>query len=71
MSYVFEEKPVATIKANITGTGNQIQINGVTTGTTTADNAVVQINKILGIAGKSVVAGGMQRVRTEEATDNG
>lgn len=71
MSFTFKEKPVATIKANEAGTTNQIQIGGVTTGTTTADNAAEQINKIFGVVGKSVSADGMTRVRTEEAVDNG
>ena len=70
MAYTFEEKPVATIKAKIAGTTDEISVGGVTTGTTTVDNAVAQINKILDIAGKSVQAGGMTRVRIEEATEN-
>ena len=71
MAYTFEEKPVATIKAKIAGsTTEEISVGGVTTGTTTVDNAVAQINKILDIAGKSVQAGGMIRVRIEEATEN-
>lgn len=70
MAYTFEEKPVANIKAKLTGTNDEITVGGVTTGSTTPANAVAQINKILGIAGKSVVESGMIRVRTEEAIDN-
>lgn len=71
MAYAFNEKPVAVIKAKLTGTDNDISVGGVTTGTTTPANAVAQINKILDIAGKSVVADGMTRIRYEEAIDNG
>lgn len=71
MAYIFKEKPVATIKANLAGTGNQITISGVTTGATTGDNAVEQINKVLDIAGKIVVPAGMQRIRVEEVVYNG
>lgn len=71
MAFIFKEKPVATIKANLDdGSENQITIGGVTAGTTTADNATVQINKILDIAGKAVVVQGMQRIKVEEAVNN-
>lgn len=67
----FTEKPTAIIWAKDGDTGEFIAIGGVTTGTTTVENAKAQLDKILGIAGKSVITDGMTRIRTEEASDNG
>lgn len=72
MALTFETKPVATIKAtdSVTGTATRT-INGVTTASTTPQNAATQINKLLGVAGKGVIANeNMTRVITEEAVDN-
>ena len=67
----FTQKPTAIIWAKDGDTGEFISIGGITTGTTTPENAKAQLDKILGIAGKSVLTSGMTRIRTEEATDNG
>lgn len=69
MAYVFNTKPVATIKAKVTGSTDSVSIPGVTTANTTPANAAAQINKILDLAGKAVTAAGMTRTQTEEAVD--
>lgn len=72
MAYTFDEKPVATIKAKITGTSDTINIAGTNPNENSCDNAAAQINKVLNIVGnKTVQARGMTRTRNEEATDNG
>lgn len=71
MSFIFHEKPVATIKAKETATQNNLIINGVTKDVTTPDAAATQINKILGIVGKSVSAAGMTHTTIKEAVSNG
>lgn len=72
MSFIFQEKPVAVIKAKETGTsGNAITINGVTKNVTTPDAAAEQINKIFGIVGKPVGASGMTHTTIKEAVSNG
>lgn len=68
---VFAEKPTAIIWAKDTATGEFLSIDGVTAGTSTSENAVAQINKILGIVGKSISDDGMKRIKTEEVVDNG
>lgn len=67
----FKEKPTAIIWAKDGDTGEFVSIGGITTGTTTVENAKAQLDKILGIVGKSVLVDGMTRIRTEEATNNG
>ena len=67
----FTQKPTAIIWAKDGDTGEFVSIGGITTGNTTPENAKAQLDKILGIAGKSVLTSGMTRIRTEEATDNG
>lgn len=67
----FTQKPTAIIWAKDGDTGEFISIGGITTGNTTPENAKAQLDKIWGIAGKSVLTSGMTRIRTEEATDNG
>lgn len=71
MAYTFNEKPVATIKAKITGTDESVSVQG-TNPTSTPDNAKAQIDKILALTGtKTVDVDGMTRTRSEEAIDNG
>lgn len=67
----FTEKPTAIIWAKDGDTGEFVSIGGVTPGASTVENAKAQIDKILGIVGKSVLVDGMTRIRTEEATNNG
>ncbi|MBQ7454371.1 MAG: hypothetical protein IJS69_04905 [Selenomonadaceae bacterium] len=71
MAYVFETKPVATIKAKTVGDSTAINVPGVTTASTTPTNAAAQINKILAVAGKEIGVSGMTRTQVEEAVDNG
>ncbi len=62
----FNQKPTAIIWAKDSN-GNLISVDGVTNDATTPENAVAQINKILAIVGNSIVANGMNRIKTEEA----
>ena len=70
MASTFNFKPVATLKAQSATSTDMFTIHGVTTATTTPDNAATQVNKILGIVGKSVITDKMTRTITEEATDD-
>ena len=70
MSLVFQQKPVAKIQATLTGTKKLINIDGVTAGETSPDNAAAQINTILDIVGQSVGTTGMKRILTEEVVDS-
>lgn len=73
MSYLLQQKPVAFVKANVVDyhredDEGQFIFNGITTETTTADNVVAQLNKILILGGKKIVdIGGVTRHFTEEA----
>lgn len=62
----FSQKPTAIIWAKDSN-GEFHSVNGITTATTTDDNAVAQLNKIFAIIGVTIVADGMQRIITEEA----
>lgn len=69
MAYTFNTKPVATIKAKQVGESADIIMPGVTTASTTPDNAATQINKILAVAGREISANGMIRTQVEEAVE--
>lgn len=70
MALAFNNKPVATIKAKAADGTEIITISGVTTAATTPENAATQINKILDIGGRAIVADeNMTRIRTEEAVN--
>lgn len=71
MSFIFQEKPVAVIKAKEAGLSNSVTINGVTKNVTTPDAAAEQINKIFGIVGKEISPSGMTHTTTKEAVNNG
>ena len=60
------QKLTAIIWAKDTS-GEFYSVNGVTTASTTDDNAAAQLNKIFAIFGKTIVTDGMQRIITEEA----
>ena len=64
---VFADKETAKIQAYLTGLTNTITIDGVTSGATTPENAKAQIDKILGIVGRSVVTAKMKQIITKEA----
>ena len=56
MSFVFQSKPTATIKAMSATSTDMFTIPGVASTITSADNAASQINKILAIGNKEIVA---------------
>ena len=66
---VFTEKEFAKIQAYLTGSTSTITIDGVTSGATTPENAKAQIDKILGIVGRSVVTSKMKQIITKEAVE--
>ena len=71
MSFAFAFKPVATLKAKSATSTDMLTFHGVTTATTTPVNAATQVNKILEIMGKAVVADeNMTRTITEESVDD-
>ena len=71
MAFVFNQKPVATIKARSATSSDTYTINGVTTANTTPANAAEQINKLLAV-GDQAIAGDeyMSRIYVEEVVDN-
>lgn len=70
MSLAFNTKPTATVKAKSTE-GGFISMSGCTNGPTTPANAANQMNKILDIGGKAVVADkNMTRTQTEEVVED-
>lgn len=64
---VFADKSSAKIQAQLSGSTSTISIDGVTSGSTTPENAKAQIDKILAIVGKSVVTTKMKQIITKEA----
>ena len=71
MAYAFNQKPIATIRAKVTGTSDTISVQGTNPSATPAD-AKASIDKILALTGtKTVTQDGMTRTRSEEALDNG
>lgn len=70
MSLSFNTKPTATVKAKSTE-GGFISMPGCTNGPTTPANAAAQMNKILDIGGKAVIADkSMTRTQTEEVVED-
>jgi len=68
---VFYSRPVATIKAKITGTTDSVSVQG-TNPDTTPENAKTQIDRVLALVGtKTVALDGMTQHITKEAVDNG
>ena len=66
---VFTEKETAKIQAMLSGSTSSITIDGVTSGAITPENAKAQIDKILGIVGRSVVTPKMKQIITKEAVE--
>ena len=64
---VFETKTVAKIQASLGDNSSTITVDGVTSENTTPENAKAQIDKILGIVGKSVLTTNMKQIITKEA----
>lgn len=67
---IFETKTVAKIQASLGDNSSTITIDGVTAEDTTPENAKAQIDKILGIVGKSVLATNMKQIITKEAVSS-
>lgn len=71
MALAFQSKPTATLKARAYDSTTIHSIAGVTTATTTPENAAAQVNKLFAIGGLSVVADtNMKRIQTEEVANN-
>lgn len=71
MALSFNFKPTATLKAKSANSTDMFTINGVTIANTTPENAAVQVNKILGIGGLSVVADtNMTRTQIQEVEES-
>lgn len=72
MALEFWTKPTATLRIKSSDSDEMWTILGVTSGNTTPSNAANQVNKLLNIGGRSVVADlNMRRTVTEEVVDNG
>lgn len=56
-----QNRPVASVTANLVGQSGSLTIKGVTSNTTTQENAAQQINVLLGVVNKSVAADGLTR----------
>ena len=66
MSYEFEERTTATIKAKLAGTTENINVAG-TNPTSSPSNAKTQIDKLLAVVnGGSVAIEGMTRIQVSE-----
>lgn len=72
MSYTFVQKPVATIKAKITGTDDSVSVQGTNPAVNDPEVAKTQIDKILALTGtKAVDVEGMTQTIAKEAVSNG
>ena len=70
MAMVFQSLTTATIRAKSATSTDMFSFAGVTADTTTADNAANQINKILAIGDKAIVADEyMYRTLKQEVVD--
>ena len=58
MAFTFQSKKTATLTATLSGTDGKKSLNlpGCNPDETSGDNAVAQANKLLNVAGKSIVA---------------
>lgn len=56
MAFIFQTKKVATLTATVAGSSKQLNIQGCNPDETSADNAAAQVNKVLAIGGKAIVA---------------
>lgn len=72
MALKFVTKPTATLRAKSSDSDDIWQILGVTTGNFTPDNAAEQVNKLLFIGDRSIIADtNMKRTITEEVVNDG
>ncbi|MBD3878230.1 MAG: hypothetical protein SR1Q5_00890 [Quinella sp. 1Q5] len=69
MAFNFVLKKTATLTATLAGTTNQLKIPGCYSGETSADNAVAQVNKILAIGGKAIVADNKSKLTVEKGVE--
>lgn len=65
----FESLTTTKMTARFSDSQNSIAMAGVTAQSTTPENAKEQIDKIVGIFGRSVTTNGMKRTITQEATE--
>ena len=56
MAFTFVDNPVATLTGTLINSTKQINIPGCNVDETSGDNAVLQANKLLAVAGKEIVA---------------
>ena len=56
MAFSFIPKKTATLTATLSGTSKKINIPGCNPDEPSGDNAAAQVNKILSIGGKAIVA---------------
>ncbi len=72
MALAFNNKPITTIKARVTGTTENVAFAGCTADNTlTPTDAATQINKVLAIIGKTISADtNMIRTQVQEVVDN-
>lgn len=72
MALAFNNKPITTIKARVTGTTENVAFAGCTADNSlTPADAATQMNKILAIVGKTVTADtNMVRTQVQEVVDN-
>lgn len=72
MSYIFAQKPVATIKAKITGADESVSVQGTNPTVNDPEVAKTAIDKILALTGtKTVAVEGMTQTIAKEAVNNG
>lgn len=64
-----QTRPVATINADYSGQSGSINVKGVTSATTTQEEAAAQINVILGVVNKAVVSTGLTRTLVQDGGD--
>ena len=71
MALAFNFKPTATLKAKSANSNDMVTFTGVTIANTTPDNAAAQVNKILDIGGKAIVADtNMTRTQIQEVEES-
>ena len=61
-----QNRPVASVTANYVGQSGSITFKGVTSATTTQENAAEQCNVLLGVVNKSVAADGLTRTIVQD-----
>lgn len=65
-----QTRPVASINANYSGQSGSITFKGVTPDSITQEQAAANINVILNVVNKAVVANGLTRTLIQDGGDN-